>query len=494
MINFVTLFVIISSVSDICHFAPFPFMTTLSYNKYLCALIILLATFRAGGAQTLAGQNDEQCQIPGISAQKVAVYIEDLRSGEVLVDIDAEEPMIPASVTKLVTAATVIHQHKLDERYSTDVLAVGKLKDGVLHGNIIVKACGDPTVESDYFAEYKGFPDSIAVAASRLGIGRINGRVIIDCPRWLSEPIPSGWERSDVNYPYGAGHHAMNFADNRITLTYRSPDNYSVSPATPDIVFKPVSGKHGVSRNPGDSVYNVSHKGKKPLSVTLANPLPHSSMRHAIESKLTAVGIEIDSLEIDCRNPVNKVYSHLSPPICDILKSLIIRSDNQMAEAMLRYAWPGIGRSRAAKNGIDSWMSLGVNMNDVFLEDGSGLSRKNRLTAYALADLLVWMIEKEPEFPRFLQMLPRAGQTGTMKSFLKDTPLEGRLWAKTGSMNGIQSYAGYVVDEQGTPSHVVVIMVNGFKGDRASLKNALKDMLLEKLFPPDQNSQFDIYD
>ena len=161
-----------------------------------------------------------------------------------------------------------------------------------------------------------------------------------------------------------------------------------------------------------------------------------------------------------------------------------------MAEAMLRFAWPGISRLAAAKNELNLWKDLGVNMNDVTLEDGSGLSRKNRLTAYALADLLVWMREKEPEFGRFLNMFPRAGQTGTLRSFLKGTQLEGRLWAKTGSMSGVQSYAGYVVGDDGKPTHVVVVMVNGFKCDRSKLKADISRMLLDTLFPaPTENSE-----
>ncbi|MDE6051308.1 MAG: D-alanyl-D-alanine carboxypeptidase, partial [Paramuribaculum sp.] len=94
--------------------------------------------------------------MPGIGADKIAVYIEDLRSGEVLLDVNGEEPMVPASVTKVVTAATLVHKKGMDDRYLSKVIAAGKIdKDGVLNGNIIVKACGDPTIESAYFTEYK---------------------------------------------------------------------------------------------------------------------------------------------------------------------------------------------------------------------------------------------------------------------------------------------------------------------------------------------------
>jgi len=78
-------------------------------------------------------------------------------------------------------------------------------------------------------------------------------------------------------------------------------------------------------------------------------------------------------------------------------------------------------------------------------------------------------------------MLPRSGKSGTLRSFLKGTPLENRIWAKTGSMNGVQSYAGYAVDAHGVPTHVVVIMVNGFKEERSKLKKKLESLLIEKI-------------
>lgn len=67
-----------------------------------------------------------------------------------------------------------------------------------------------------------------------------------------------------------------------------------------------------------------------------------------------------------------------------------------------------------------------------------------------------------------------------MRAFLADTPLEGRVAMKTGSMKGVQSYGGYLFDEDGTPTHIIVFMANGFRCSRAALKNELQRLLLEK--------------
>ena len=159
----------------------------------------------------------------------------------------------------------------------------------------------------------------------------------------------------------------------------------------------------------------------------------------------------------------------------------MLRSDKMMAEAALRYAYPGKDRVKAAKEEVKLWNKLGVDTRDIVIEDGSGLSRNNRITAYVMADILAWMCDNDVNFVRFLNMLPKAGVSGTLKSFLKGTPLQGRLWAKTGSLNGVQCYAGYAVDAVGVPTHIFVIMVNGFKGSRAEVKTLLQNLLIEKL-------------
>lgn len=163
-----------------------------------------------------------------------------------------------------------------------------------------------------------------------------------------------------------------------------------------------------------------------------------------------------------------------------------MRSDNQMAEAMLRYAFPRDSRSEAARKEFSLWEGLGVDVFDMNIEDGSGLSRNNRLTAYNLADMLVWMALNDDNFLDFLKMFPRAGESGTLKSFLKSTSLQGRFVAKTGSLNKVQCYAGYMLDEIGLPTHVIVIMINGFKGSRANLKSTLESLLLDNLLPAEE--------
>jgi D-alanyl-D-alanine carboxypeptidase/D-alanyl-D-alanine-endopeptidase (penicillin-binding protein 4) len=80
-----------------------------------------------------------------------------------------------------------------------------------------------------------------------------------------------------------------------------------------------------------------------------------------------------------------------------------------------------------------------------------------------------------------VSLFPVAGKTGTVKSFMLNTRLSGKLVLKTGSMNGVQCYAGYKIDDNGKPTHVVVIMANSFFGTRADLRAAISNLLLNNL-------------
>lgn len=443
-------------------------------------LIVLLSVFLP---VSLDAQEVYYSSVEGLPADNVSVYIEDLRSGNVLLDVNGEIPMTPASVTKLFTAATVFQTSDLGATFITPVYITGKIKNGILNGDLIIASSGDPTLESRYFPEKKGFADSIVSKIKALGIKTIKGDIRIKKPKILSEAVPAGWKESDVVHPYGAGYHAFNYADNRIALTFKKDGSFTFAPITPGLKAKKGKNRNGenVWREKEGTIFYVDHNGKKPLSLEVANPLPENTFIELLKAKLKSDSIPVDGLKFSGKQKQTEIYSHASPTIYEILKSMVLRSDNQMAESMLRYAFPECSRKDAVRKETELWKDLGVDVRDMSLEDGSGLSRNNRLTAYNLADMLVWMAINGNNVLDFINMLPRAGETGTLKSFLRSTQLQGRFLAKTGSLNGVQCYAGYVVDAIGIPTHVVVLMVNGFKGNRSDIKSVLQQLLIEKI-------------
>lgn len=173
------------------------------------------------------------------------------------------------------------------------------------------------------------------------------------------------------------------------------------------------------------------------------------------------------------------LLDHQSPPIDDIMRSCMKRSDNLYAEALLRTLALLCGKPGDTGEGaaieMDFWKKKGADMESVLLIDGSGLSRFNRMTAKFITDVLVKMSYNAD----YVSFFPLAGQEGTMRSFLKDTPLDGYIAMKTGSMGGVQCFAGYMLDEDYAPTHVVVILINDFPGTRSAVRDKAAKMLLD---------------
>ena len=177
------------------------------------------------------------------------------------------------------------------------------------------------------------------------------------------------------------------------------------------------------------------------------------------------------------------LFTHFSPSIDEIMRSCMMRSDNLFAESMLRtYGKLNSGDGStvdAAKRETEMWKKKRMPLNGVTIIDGSGLSRNNRVTADFMTGVLTSMASDEV----YASFFPLAGQEGTLKTFLAETPLEGYIAMKTGSMKGIQCYAGYMLDDNYAPTHTVVIIMNDITGSRDKAKKAAQAMLLE-IFNP----------
>lgn len=393
-----------------------------------CLLLLLFLFFTVA---TGAGAQDHPLDIPGAAQTKVGIYIEDLRTGEVLADINGEDFFVPASVMKSVTSATALLTFYPDGRFLTSVVAVGNISDGVLHGNVVVNAIGDPTVESGHFSDTKGFPGKIVKGLRSLGVDTIKGVVIIDESRFTDDTAPEGWSPGDLDAYYGTLVHGANYQGN-------------------------ASGKSAV-KNPAARM-----------------------MRHIV-SAIGEGGIVLENNEdAVVGNEETLVYLNQSPRLYDILHSLMIRSDNMFAEAILRSMAEGETRKAAIDYEMGMWKERGLDMSGIKIFDGSGLSRMDRLSPKWVASLYRWMNGSEMG-REYSDLFPRAGREGTMRSFLKGTRLEGRLAAKTGSMRGIQGYGGYLLDKNGNATHSVVIFVNDFNCERSRLRSELERFLLETL-------------
>lgn len=417
-------------------------------------------------------------KVAGIDTLRTAVWIHDLRWGYDLVNANIDKSLIPASVMKSVTCASLLNLAGSDERFATEIVVTGNVTDSILDGNLVVHAIGDPTIESQYFDDNIGFTDSIVAAIRRLGIARIAGDVVIDESSFPDATTPPGWMAEDIPWYYGARLQGANIHDNKFSLTL--PSKKTV-PEVPNLKFQFLSPKKRrvkIDRKDGSETIIVTGNTRRGATETLAMPYPHKVMRTEILTGLDRAGLIVDKGKPAESLRETVIYTHHSPSFGEIMQSLMHRSDNLMAEGMLRAIAPGGTRAQAISEENNVWTMQGISAHGVKIVDGSGLSRDNRLTARFLGNINRQMLAEEFG-NEFVSLFPLAGRDGTMKHFLRDTPLEGRVAMKTGSMKGVQSYSGYLLDEEGKPTHVLVFIANGFRCSRTALKNDIQRLLLE---------------
>lgn len=428
-------------------------------------------------------------KIAGIDTLNTAILIRDLRFGRDIVSENIDKPLIPASVMKSITVASLLNLIDPAEQFVTPIVAKGEIIDDELIGNIEVQVCGDPTIESQYFPSSRGFADSIASGVKRMGVTKVKGDVVINESRFPDATTPKGWMAGDLIWPYGTRLHAANYKDNRFRLSLPSKQT---EPHVPDLQFNFTGGKGGmkISRQDGSETFTVSGRMKKAVSDNYATPYPAKVMRHEILEALKKADVEVEGqiLGNDLKTYA-LIYEHKSPQMGYIMKSLMHRSDNLFAEGMLRALTPEGTRDDALKEEQAVWTLAAIPQHDIKIFDGSGLSRNNRLTARFISDVFQYML---PEYGEdYYSLFPKAGYEGTMRNFLSGTSLEKKVAMKTGSMNGVQGFAGFLFDDYGYPTHVIIFLVNNFKCSRQDLKNEIQRLLLEKFDVSLQNNTSD---
>ncbi len=419
--------------------------------------------------------------LKGEYSATIGVYIKDLSTGQILADTNSELALTPASTTKAVTTATALSLLGTDFRFVTETGLSGSRSSNNNRkwiGNLIINSSADPTLENEDFEEYLGFADSIVAKISRLGITEITGKVIINENLKDPGPIPY-WECDDIAWPYGAGIFGFNYAGNWVKA-------YPVKGITvPESNLKITcrTARRSTNLRRGIDSNNLIvwgtrrnlRKASWSVNTTLSDPA--DMFRRLITSKLKESGIKIGGLSIDKTDLSTQVYTHLSPTSAEICTSMMKRSDNLFAEGMLRAIAPDSTREACLEIEYAFLDSIGVNTESLLIRDGSGLSRSNYISPIFMSNLLETMA-KSPVAPEYVATFPIAGVDGTLKKFLKETPLEGMIALKTGTVRSVATFAGYKLDENGNPTHSVVVFVNGFTGKRADVRKHIADFLL----------------
>ena len=467
-------------------------------------------------AQTLQQKVDQAVTKEPLKGAVVGVMVQDA-AGHVLASREPGRRMVPASNLKLVTTGTALHALGPDFRFETGIGYTGTVEDGTLHGDVYIIGGGDPTL---------GVTDTVAVKPDALfwrwksmlkdaGISRIDGRIIGDGRAYEGHLENTTWGYDDTGTYYGAGCNALSYYENAVDYfvsagTADEPVN--VTQRFPDTPWMHFSNRTSTGpKGTGNSLYlyttdlapYAEMRGtysidRKPKLEHFANKYGALTCAYYFWQNLRDTGWDISGGYADIDRggyvrgadfvPAYKAGTpqvlgqSASPVLSKIVRQTNVLSDNFYAEAIFR-------QMGEKASGIAEYDSCRVAVYDVLenlmesdlagirLEDGSGLSRLNTASPAFLVSFLRSMTRSRG-FDAFLASLPQPGE-GTLNTLLpKLAPTQkARIRVKSGSMDGVLCYSGYILDEQGKPARIFSLMVNGATEKTAVLRETLGSLI-----------------
>lgn len=406
------------------------------------------------------------------------VHVESLEHGDILFTLNNHKLLVPASNMKILIAAAILDRLGPGFRFQTQLLAGGPIKQGVLHGPLVVRGGGDPSIGGRFHRGDRLFTlRNWAQELRRKGINRIEGDLIGDDDLFDDEPYGQGWQWDDLPYWYAAEVGALSFNDNCIDLIIKpgpklgSPAAIIVAPDTDyvRIINKTVTVENlpqeeadkEISFTRSDNCRVITVEGPVLFRsrsfeewAAICNPTLYTVS--VFKEVLQREGIEVTGRAIDIDDLDQPLHEHslrllivsTSPPLSELLEVLLGRSQNLYGEMFLKYLgarFHGRGSGKAGAQVIGSVLEgWGIPNQEYVIADGSGLSRENLVSPAAICGVLR-AVARKPYAEVFKESLPVAGKRGTLAGRMKEPVTRSRVWAKTGSIRGVQSLSGYIL-------------------------------------------------
>ncbi len=420
---------------------------------------------------------------PELRHAVVGISVKSLKDGRTVADYAGDKSLQPASVCKLLPTVLALKAQGSGFRYRTPVVATGRIEDGVLRGDIVIRPQGDPCPDSRYFPEYV-FLDRMVEVIRRQKIRKIQGCIRVEGGE--DAVLPGSWLWEDISNYYGAGCFPFNYRDNAYYLGFRTGEAgekaelLSVEPEQPGVSFvnEVVAGTGNgddawIYGGPYSGVLHVT--GRLPRNRQLyrikgAMHHPVQCFLKEIEEKLKQYDIVVEKEVLpDAEEWELAVFT--SPVLKEIVRITNKKSVNLFAEALGNLAAGGNFPTRCCS----MLQEMGVDTSGILLRDACGLSVANALPAAVFSDVLLWAY-KELGWD-FVASLPLAGTDVGLNAYLAADPaLKNKLRAKTGSFTGVRCLSGYLTRNNGEVL-AFTVLVNHFTCSPARLQKRIGSFL-----------------
>ncbi len=432
-------------------------------------------------AQTLPGEVDAALARAKVPRDAVTILVADAQGkAPPRLSHRVNVPMNPASVMKLVTTYAALDLLGPAFTWSTPVYVEGAVRDGTLFGNLYLKGQGDPKLVSERLW-------LLLRRVQGLGVKSIAGDIVLDRSAFENVEIDPSLFDGEPLRPYNAAPDALLLNFKAVVMTF-VPDRTA---NTAQIQFEPplagVQMQHSVplSDTPcGDYRAALRADFSDPAAIRFGGTYPAScgekvwatayadpksyAMR-AVEGMWREMGGKLAGSVRDGRVPATltrPAFEVSSPPLPEVIRDINKYSNNVMAQQLfltlsLQSKTAGSATSvatlAASRDVVQRWWRSSISADDVpVLDNGSGLSRSERISAQALGKLLQ-NAYASPVMPELMSSLPITGVDGTLRG--RRSAARGSAHLKSGTLRDVTGVAGYVLANSGK-RYVVVVIVN----------------------------------
>ncbi|OGT71275.1 MAG: D-alanyl-D-alanine carboxypeptidase/D-alanyl-D-alanine-endopeptidase [Gammaproteobacteria bacterium RIFCSPLOWO2_12_47_11] len=433
-----------------------------------------------------------------IPVSTISVYVVDLDTGQPVILLNENTPRNPASAIKILTTYAGLELLGPAYLWETRFYLDGVLSNGTLKGNLIFQGGGDP------FLSRESFWHMLHTLQVR-GLKYIEGDFIIDHSLFETENGSTG----DFD---GRPYHTYNVFPHAALLNFTAQDFFIIPQKNSVLVYADPPADNIIIRN---NLKLASGKCWAPGTVTNMNVSPQGSQviveftgnypaacgeqviqRSVIPPDQFVYGV-FKALWEEMGGTINghyrsgvvpasgkPFYTETSRPLTDVIYGINKYSNNVMARQLLltigQIKVGAPGSKAAGAQAIKQWLhDIGIHAPELILDNGSGLSRHERISAGTMGKLLehAWHGPLQPEF---LSSLPIAGRDGTMRKRLNGKIPVGNIRIKTGLLNDVRSMAGYVKSRNNR--HFVIVILHNHTGIQNTTGTLIQDELLKWLY------------
>jgi len=433
-----------------------------------------------------------------IPLNAVSAYVQEIGAVTPVFSHQPSKPMNPASTMKLLTTFAALSMLGPDYRWKTEAYADGRVVGGVLEGNLVLKGYGDPKITLEQFQE-------LVTRLRATGLTSIRGDLVLDRTYFAAAPYdPAAFDAEPLR-PYNVGPDALLVSFKSVRFIFTP----NVDGERVDVRSEPNLGSvaiHGAPRlvagdcgdwrsglkaafdNRGvtaDATFGGRYPaacGERDWYVALLDH-PHYVFALFARAWADAGGSISGSVRDGRLQPGNTPLAVLeSPPLYDVVRDINKLSNNVMARQLFltlaAASRAGPATTASATAAIDRWLAAQhLRFPELILENGSGLSRHERISAKSMAQLLL-AADASKVRSEYVSSLAVAATDGTVLKRFVDNDVADQAFLKTGTLEGVRAIAGYVFAPTGK-RFVVVCFVNHLNAARA--QPAL-DMLVQWVY------------